>query len=135
MSDYPYLLAKLRQYFPKLIVQSYEPDNANSNLSNAHLEVYKFSLHDGLGNTLTPYRLRGKAQLSLFMSGMLSVLTQNDFPLSQSIKKGVKGMETAEANISKVTSNLSRVNLEVSFANWQKVSSVFLLPVLARKEN
>lgn len=87
MSDYPILLAKLRQYFPKLIVQSYEPNNANSNLSNANLEVNKYTLQSE-GRFLTPYKLRGKAQLSIFMEGMLSVLTQNDFPLSQSIKKG-----------------------------------------------
>ena len=88
MSDYPFLLAKLKQYFPKLIVQSYEPNKVNSDLGNANLEVNKFTLHDGRGNTLTPYRLRGKAQLSIFMEGMLIALTRNDFPLSQSIKKG-----------------------------------------------
>jgi len=89
MSDYPYLLAKLKEYFPKLIVQSYESNFANSNLSNANLEVSKYTLADGQGHFLTPYRLKGKFQLSIFMAGMLSVLTQNDFPLSQSIKKGI----------------------------------------------
>jgi len=78
MSDYPILLAKLRQYFPKLIVKSYEPSNANSDLGNANLEVSKFTLHDGLGNTLTPYRLRGKFQLSVFMSGMLVGLARKE---------------------------------------------------------
>lgn len=39
MSDYPILLAKLRQYFPKLIVQSYEPSNANSDVGKVTLEV------------------------------------------------------------------------------------------------
>ena len=76
MSDYPILLAKLRQYFPKLIVQSYEPSNTNSNLSNANFEVSKYNLLDGQGNTLTPHRLRGKAQLSIFMEGLLVGLTQ-----------------------------------------------------------
>jgi len=103
MSDYPYLLAKLKQYFPKLIVKSYEPSNANSDIGNAHsnvskvtLEVSKYTLADGQGNFLTPYRLSGKAQLSIFMEGMLSVLTQDDFPLSQSIKKGfdINGLNT-----------------------------------------
>ena len=89
MSDYPILLAQLKQYFPKLIVQSYEPDNVN-------LEVNKFTLQDGQGHFLTPHRLRGKFQLSIFMAGMLVGLTQNDFPLSQSIKKGfgVNGLNT-----------------------------------------
>jgi len=69
MSDYPYLLAKLKQHFPKLIIKSYEPSNANSNLSNANLEVSKYNLLDG---------------------------QQDDFPLSQSIKKGfgVNGLNT-----------------------------------------
>jgi len=75
MSDYPYLLAKLRQYFPKLTVQSYEPNNVNSDVGNANLEVSYYNLLDGQGNTLTPYRLRGKAQLSLFMEGLLTILT------------------------------------------------------------
>jgi len=88
MSDYPYLLAQLKKYFPKLIVQSYEPDNANSDAGKVSFEVSKYNLLDGQGHTLTPHRLRGKAQLSIFMEGMLSVLIQNDFPLSQSIKKG-----------------------------------------------
>lgn len=87
MSDYPILLAKLKQYFPKLIVKSYTPDNAHSNVSRVNLEVSKYTLQSE-GRFLTPYKLRGKAQLSIFMEGMLSVLTQNDFPLSQSIKKG-----------------------------------------------
>ena len=90
MSDYPYLLAKLRKHFPKLIVKSHEPDNANSNVSSVNLGVYKYTLHDGQGNTLTPHRLKGKAQLIIFMEGMLSVLAQDDFPLSQSIKRGFK---------------------------------------------
>ncbi len=79
MSDYPFLLAKLKQYFPKLIVRSYKYDNANSDdykYDNANLEVSYYNLLDGQGNTLTPHRLRGKAQLSIFMEGMLSVLTQ-----------------------------------------------------------
>ena len=88
MSDYPELLAQLRKYFPKLTVQSYKDDNVNSDLSNAHLEVYKFTLHDGLGNLLTPHKLSGKFQLSIFMTGMLSVLTQNDFPVLPVYKKG-----------------------------------------------
>ena len=87
MSDYPYLLAKLKQYFPKLIIQSYEYNNATSDVGNVNLQVSYYNLLDGQGNTLTPYRLRGKAQLCIFMEGMLSVLTQNDFPLSQSIKR------------------------------------------------
>lgn len=89
MSDYPYLLAKLRKYFPQLIVKSYEPNNANSDVS-------KYTLQDGQGHFLTPHRLRGKFQLSIFMAGMLVGLTQNDFPLSQSIKKGfgVNGLNT-----------------------------------------
>ena len=87
MSDYPYLLAKLKQYFPKLIVQSYENDNVNSDVGKANLEVSYYNLLDGQGHTLTPHRLRGKAQLSIFMEGMLSVLARNDFPLSQSIKR------------------------------------------------
>ena len=87
MSDYPILLAKLRKYFPKLIVQSYEPDNANSDLDNVNLEVSKYTLQSE-GHTLTPYRLKGKAQLSIFMEGMLSVLTQNDFPVFPVYKKG-----------------------------------------------
>jgi len=93
MSDYPELLAKLKQYFPKLIVQSYEPNNANSDLDNTNLEVNKFTLHDGRGNTLTPYKLKGKAQLSIFMEGMLSVLIQNDFPVLPVYKKGGLGYE------------------------------------------
>jgi len=76
MSDYPYLLAKLRQHFPKLIVKSYEPNKANSDVSKANLEVSYYNLLDGQGNTLTPCRLKGKFQLCLFMEGMLSVLTQ-----------------------------------------------------------
>jgi len=76
MSDYPYLLAQLKKYFPKLTVQSYEPSNANSEVCSDSLGVSKFNLLDGQGNLLTPYRLQGKAQLSLFMEGMLSVLTQ-----------------------------------------------------------
>jgi len=78
MSDYPYLLAKLRQYFPKLTVQSYESNNANSDVNNANLEVNYFNLLDGQGNTLTPCRLRGKAQLSIFMEGMLVGLTRKE---------------------------------------------------------
>jgi len=78
MSDYPYLLAMLRKHFPKLTVQSYTPDKVNSDVSNANLEVNKYTLQDGQGNTLTPYRLKGKAQLSLFMAGMLSVLTRKE---------------------------------------------------------
>jgi len=66
MSDYPFLLAKLRKYFPKLIVKSFAPDNANADISRANLEVGYYNLLDGL----------------------VVVLTQNDFPLSQSIKKG-----------------------------------------------
>lgn len=88
MSDYPELLAQLRKYFPKLTVQSYKDDNVNSDLSNAHLEVYKFTLHDGLGNLLTPHRLRGKAQLCLFMEGVLVGLTRKDFPVLPVYKKG-----------------------------------------------
>jgi len=95
MSDYPILLAKLKQYFPKLIVKSYEPDKANSDVGKVtsddgkvNLEVSKYTLQSE-GHFLTPYRLKGKFQLSIFMAGMLSVLTQNDFPLSQSIKKGI----------------------------------------------
>ena len=87
MSDYPILLAKLRQYFPKLIVQSYEPSNVNSDVGKVGFEVNKFNLLDGQGHTLTPHRLRGKAQLSIFMEGVLVGLTRKDFPLSQSIKK------------------------------------------------
>ena len=41
MSDYPILLAKLRQYFPKLIVQSYEPSNAHSDVGKVSFEVSK----------------------------------------------------------------------------------------------
>ena len=88
MSDYPILLAKLRQYFPKLIVQSYEPSNAHSDVGKVSFEVNKYTLQDGQGHTLTPHRLRGKAQLSIFMEGMLSVLTQNDFPVFPVYKKG-----------------------------------------------
>ena len=87
MSDYPILLAKLRQYFPKLIVQSYEPSNAHSDVGKVSFEVNKYTLQDGQGHTLTPHRLRGKAQLSIFMEGVLVGLTRNDFLLSQSIKK------------------------------------------------
>ena len=87
MSDYPILLAKLRQYFPKLIVQSYEPSNAHSDVGKVSFEVNKHTLQDGQGHTLTHHRLRGKAQLSIFMEGVLVGLTQDDFPLSQSIKK------------------------------------------------
>ena len=76
MSNYPELLAKLRQYFPKLIVQSYEPSKVNSDVGNVNLEVNKFTLHDGQEHFLTPYKLRGKFQLSVFMAGMLVVLTQ-----------------------------------------------------------
>jgi len=88
MSDYPFLLAKLKQYFPKLIVQSYESNNANSDVSKASLEVNKYTLLDGQGNTLTPHRLSGKAQLSIFMEGMLVVLTQ-ERKLSPYRKRGV----------------------------------------------
>jgi len=88
MSDYPILLAQLRKYFPKLTVQSYEPDNANSDLDNVNLEVSKFTLADGQGHFLTPCRLRGKAQLCIFMEGMLVGLTQNDFPVFPVYKKG-----------------------------------------------
>ena len=88
MSDYPYLLAKLRQHFPKLTVQSYESDNANSEVGKVSFEVNKYNLLDGQGHTLTPCRLRGKAQLSIFMEGMLSVLIQNDFPVFPVYKKG-----------------------------------------------
>jgi len=70
MSDYPYLLAKLKQHFPKLIVKSYEPNNANSDVSSDSLGVSYYNLQDGQGNTLTPYKLRGKAQLSIFMEGL-----------------------------------------------------------------
>ncbi len=76
MSDYPELLAMLRQYFPKLIVQSYEPDNVNSDVGKANLEVCKYTLADGQGRFLTPYKLRGKFQLCIFMSGMLVGLAQ-----------------------------------------------------------
>jgi len=82
MSDYPELLAQLRKYFPKLIVRSYELDNANlevsrvtSDVSKANMKVHYYNLLDGHGHILTPYRLRGKAQLSIFMSGMLVGLT------------------------------------------------------------
>jgi len=85
MSDYPHLLAKLKQYFPKLIVQSYEQSKVNSDIGNAHsnvskvtLEVSKYTLADGQGNFLTPCRLRGKAQLSIFMEGMLVGLTRKE---------------------------------------------------------
>jgi len=78
MSDYPFLLAKLRQHFPKLIVKSYEPNNANSDVSKANLEVSYYNLLDGQGNTLTPYRLKGKARLCLFMEGMLVALTRKE---------------------------------------------------------
>ena len=76
MSDYPFLLAKLRKHFPKLTVQSYEPDKVNSDLSKANLEVSKYTLADGQGHFLTPYKLKGKAQLSIFMEGVLVGLTQ-----------------------------------------------------------
>jgi len=36
MSDYPILLALLIQYFPKLIVKSYEPDKANSDVGKVN---------------------------------------------------------------------------------------------------
>jgi len=75
MSDYPYLLAMLRKHFPKLIVQSYELNNVNSNISSDSLGVNYFTLQDGRGNLLTPHRLKGKAQLSIFMEGMLVGLT------------------------------------------------------------
>jgi len=95
------LLAKLRQYFTKFIVTSCGPNKATSDVSNANLkvssgnlkvsnvslEVSKYNLLDGQGHTLTPHRLRGKAQLSIFMEGVLIGLTWKDFPLSQSIKK------------------------------------------------
>jgi len=90
MSDYPILLAKLRKYFPKLIVQSYENDNANSDVSKVNLEVSKYTLQDGWGHTLTPHRLKGKAQLSIFMEGMLSVLD----PESENKRKGKKEDKT-----------------------------------------
>jgi len=78
MSDYPELLAQLRKYFPKLIVRSYEINNAHSNLSRVNLGVSKFTLADGQGNLLTPYRLSGKAQLSIFMAGVLVGLTRTE---------------------------------------------------------
>jgi len=76
MSDYPYLLAKLEQYYPKLVVKSYKSDNASSDVSKASFEVNKYTLRDGQGSLLTPYKLKGKAQLSIFMEGMLSVLAR-----------------------------------------------------------
>jgi len=76
MSDYPYLLAMLRKHFPKLIVKSYQFNSANSDVSSDSFEVNKYTLQDGQGHFLTPYKLRGKVQLSIFMSGMLAVLTQ-----------------------------------------------------------
>jgi len=44
MSDYPILLAQLRKYFPKLIVKSYEPNNANSDVGNVNMKVSYDSL-------------------------------------------------------------------------------------------
>jgi len=78
MSDYPILLAMLRQHFPKLIVKSYQFNNANSDVSKVSFEVNKYNLLDGQGHTLTPYRLKGKARLCLFMEGMLVALTRKE---------------------------------------------------------
>ena len=66
MSDYPFLLAKLIKYFPQLIIKSYEPDNAHDQVSSDSLEVSKFTLADGQGNLLTPYRLEGGSSAQSF---------------------------------------------------------------------